>query len=113
MPVIFHSDGNFLGLVPLLLKAGVRALNPLETDCGFNLEYMKREYGADAVLFGNIETEILQKDRHDIELTLSRRLETAKKGGGFIYHGDKPVPPGIDFHNYEFALEMVQKHGRY
>ena len=113
MPVIFHSDGNFLGLVPLLLKAGVRALNPLQTDCGFDLEFMKHEYGRDAVLFGNIETNVLEKDRHDIEVFLSKRLETAKKGGGFIYHGDKPVPPGIDFHNYEFALEMVRKHGGY
>lgn len=113
MPAILHSDGNLLGIVPLLLKAGVRALNPLEIGCGFDLEFMKKEYGRDLVLFGNMPTDVLEKDKHQIEVVFSHRLEIAKRGGGFIYHADKPVPPTVSFQNYEFALEIVRKHGSY
>lgn len=113
MPAIFHSDGNFLGLIPLLLRAGMRAINPLEIDCGFDLEYLKAEYGRDVVLFGNMPTDVLEKEKSRIEKVFSKRLETAKKGGGFIYYSDKPVPPAVSFENYAFALDLVKKYGNY
>ncbi len=113
MPVIFHCDGNVSGLIPLLLKAGIRALNPLEIDCGFDLEFMKKEYKNQLVLFGNMPTDILEKDKQTIEKVLRQQIETAKANGGFIYHSDKPVPPTVSFENYEFALQLVKKYGSY
>ena len=113
MPVIFHSDGNLLEFLPLLLKAGIRALNPLEIDCGFDLEFLKKEYSKDLVLFGNMPTDVLEKDTNEIEKVFSRRLDLAKKGSGFIYHSDKPIPPAVSFKNYKFALGMVKKYGTY
>ena len=113
IPVLFHCDGNCLEFVPLLLKAGIRSLNPLQTECGFTLESLKSEYGKDLVLFGNMPTDALAKDKKHIEDVFAKRLDAAKKDGGFIYHGDKPIPPTVSFENYIFALEMVKKYGSY
>ncbi len=113
MPVILHSDGDISKLIPLLLSAGVRALNPLQADCGFNIEDLKKEYGGDLVIFGNMPTDLLECDKEKIELVFSKHLETAKKLGGFIYHGDRPIPPTVSFANYEFALEVVKRYGSY
>jgi len=114
MPIIFHCDGDCRQFIPYLLKAGIRALNPLEIDCGFeDINFLKKEYGNDLVLFGNMPTDVLEKQKEEIESVLSGRLEIAKKGGGFIYHGDKPVPPTVDFENYKFALDVIKKYGRY
>jgi len=114
MPLILHCDGNCLSFVPLFLKAGVRALNQLEIDCGFSdLHYLKKEYGRDLVLFGNMPALVLEKDKNQIENVFKERLEIAKSGAGFIYHSDKPIPETVSLENYEFALEMVRKYGAY
>jgi len=113
MPVIFHCDGNVLGLVPLLLSAGIRALNPLEIDCGFDLESMKHEYSKKLVIFGNMPADLLEKDKPVIERVLSERINLAKKDSGFICHFDKPISPAVNFENYQFALQLVKKYGSY
>jgi len=114
LPVIFHCDGNCLSLIPLLLKAGIKALNPLEIDSGFgDLEFLKKEYYKDLVLFGNMPALVLEKDKKLIEKVFGERIEIAKAGGGFIYHGDKPVPETVSLENYQFALHMVKKYGGY
>lgn len=114
LPVILHCDGNCSGFIPLLLKAGARALNPLEIDCGFNdLEFLKKEYGRDLVLFGNMPASALEKDKKEIEDVFRKRLEILKSGGGFIYHSDKPIPETVSLENYKFALDVIRKYGSY
>jgi uroporphyrinogen decarboxylase len=35
------------------------------------------------------------------------------KGGGYIFHSDHSVPPTVSFDNYKYAMELVDKYGRY
>jgi uroporphyrinogen-III decarboxylase len=114
MPLILHSDGNCASFIPLFLDAGVRALNPLETDCGFgDAEFVKKEYGKDLVLFGNMPVIVLEKSKKEIEEVFKKRLEILKTGGGYIYHGDKPIPETVSLENYKFALGIIKKYGGY
>jgi len=114
LPVILHSDGNCASFIPLFLEAGVRALNPLETDCGFeDAEFVKKEYGKDLVLFGNMPAVVLERSKKEIEEVFEKRLQILKTGGGFIYHSDKPIPETVSRENYRFALEIVKKYGSY
>lgn len=114
MPVILHSDGNCVNFIPLFLAAGARALNPLEISCGFkDAKFLKKEYGKDMVLFGNMPAVVLEKGKKEIEKVFKKRLQILKAGGGFIYHSDKPIPPSVNFENYAFALEIIRKYGSY
>jgi len=114
LPVILHSDGNCASYIPLFLEAGVRALNPLEIDCGFaDAQFLKKEYGKDLVLFGNMPALVLEKSEKEIEEVFKKRLEILKSGGGFIYHSDKPIPETVSRKNYEFALGIIKKYGGY
>ena len=114
LPVIFHCDGNCNAFIPLLLEAGVRALNPLEINCGFSdAESLKKEYGRKLVLFGNMPTAVLEKGREDIEAVFKKRLRILKSGGGFIYHCDNPIPETVSLENYQFALDIVKEYGVY
>ena len=114
MPVILHSDGNCASFIPLYISAGVRVLNPLEIDSGFSdAEFLKKEYGKGLVLFGNMPALVLEKSKKEITEVFKKRLEILKAGGGFIYHGDKPIPETVSSENYQFALDIVKKYGKY
>jgi len=112
MPVIFHSDGNVKELIPHLIKAGVRAIEPLESDVGMDLPFIKREYGAYVVLFGGIdEMSFTDKDRTRGEI--ASKFDYLMNGGGYIYHADSPIQENVRFEDYKYAIETVRKYGSY
>ena len=112
MPVIFHSDGNIRELIPHLIEAGIRAIEPLECDVGMDLVEIKREYGKDIVLFGGIN-ESLFTDTRKAEKEIKSKFRYLMKGGGYIYHADSPVPENVSFEEYKKILELVKKYGTY
>lgn len=112
MPVIFHSDGNIGELIPRLIEAGVRALEPLESDVDMDLFALKREYGRDVVLFGGINEKVFT-GTDKLEDEIRTKLRGLMKGGGYIYHADSPISEDISFENYNKALGFVKKYGAY
>ncbi len=112
MPVIFHSDGNIRELTPHLIEAGVRAIEPLESDVGMDVLDIKREYGRDIVLFGGIDEKAFT-DMDKTEDEIRTKLRALMKNGGYIYHADSPITEDISFENYKKALELVKRYGAY
>jgi len=112
MPVIFHSDGNIRELIPHLIEAGVRAIEPLESDVGMDLARIKMEYGKDMVLFGGVD-DLAFTDAGRAEGEIKNKFRTLAKNGGYIYHADSPISEEISFENYKKALEFARKYGAY
>lgn len=112
MPVIFHSDGNVNELIPHLIEAGVRAIEPLESDTGMNIKWLKKEYGKDLVLFGGIDEKRFA-GKASIEKEIKSKLKTLMPGGGYIFHTDSPILDNIAFEDYAYAIELVKKLGTY
>lgn len=110
MPVIFHSDGNIRELMPHMIEAGVRAVEPLESDVGMDIAEIKREYGKDVVLFGGVDEKAFT-DTDKTEDEIKTKFKTLMKNGGYIYHADSPITEDISFDNYKKALELVKKYG--
>ena len=44
---------------------------------------------------------------------MESKILIAKENGGYIYHSDHSVPPSVSFENYKYAIEMVEKYGKY
>lgn len=112
MPIIFHSDGNIRELIPHLIKAGVRAIEPLESNVGMDLLKLKREYGKDVVLFGGID-ELTFTDVKKAEKEIRSKFKYLIKGGGYIYHADSPILDNVSFENYKYVIELVKKYGTF
>ena len=112
MPVIFHSDGNIRELIPHLIEAGIRAIEPLESDVGIDMAKLKKEYGRDIVLFGGIDEKSFT-DKKKAEKEIKSKFKYLMKGGGYIYHADSPILTDIGFDNYKYAIELVKKYGTY
>jgi len=112
-PVILHSCGKIKSLIPKFIEAGFAAIQPLEAKCDQDVRELKPLYGDRITLFGNMDIRKLSGTREEIEEEVVSKISVAKEGGGYIFHSDHSVPPTVSFDNYKFALELLDKHGRY
>jgi uroporphyrinogen decarboxylase len=73
---------------------------------------LKQQYGDRLAFMGNIDTrKMAHPDPAVIEEEIRTKLESAKVGGGYIYHSDHSVPPTVSFEQYCRVLELVRQYG--
>jgi uroporphyrinogen decarboxylase len=113
LPIVYHSDGDIRQIIPLLIDAGVRCIQPIETKANMDLLALKREYGDRLVLMGGVDYERVALGPAEAEEEIRKKVGEAKRGGGYIYHSDHSVPPTMGLKEYEGVLEMVRTYGRY
>jgi uroporphyrinogen decarboxylase len=110
---LLHSDGNVAPLIPHFLEAGIRGLHPLEAKAGFHVQELRRQYGADLVLFGNVDVRALAGTPDDVAREVREKVTIGKTGGGHIFHSDHSVPHNVPLANYRLALETAREYGNY
>ncbi|MBI3941703.1 MAG: hypothetical protein HY326_01710 [Chloroflexi bacterium] len=114
IPVILHSDGRILELVPFFIEEGIDCLNPLEAKAGMDLIILKKQYGDKLAFMGGIDVRAMaDPDPSVIEQEIKSKVTVAKQGGGYIYHSDHSVPNNVSFQQYRRVLDLVQKYGSY
>ncbi|MCL4416006.1 MAG: hypothetical protein M1365_04815 [Actinobacteria bacterium] len=113
MHVAYHTDGFIDEALPLLVEAGITAIQPLEVKAGNSIFEIKKKYGRNLTCFGNIDSRIMAGSRKEIESEIKEKVTFAKKGGGYIYHSDHSVPADVSFSNYVFVMDCVKKYGSY
>lgn len=112
MPVIYHSDGNVRELIPHLIEAGVRAIQPLESNIDMDVREIKREYGKDLVLFGGIDETTFAKAKK-AEKEIKSKFKYLMKGGGYVYQADSPILDDISLEDYKRVIGLVKEYGAY
>ena len=112
-PVILHSCGKIQALIPRFIEAGFSAIQPLEAKCGQDARELKQLYRGKITLFGNIDVRALSGTKQDIEDEIRSKVQIAGEGGGYIFHSDHSVPPTVSWDNYRYAIELLEKYGRY
>ncbi len=114
LPVIYHTDGDFRPLIPALIEVGVDCFQPLEAKANLDVRDLKRRHGDQVAWMGNIDAMVLlTNDRTRIEEEVASKISVAKAGGGYIYHSDHSIPPGVSWKTYQYLMELVEVHGRY
>jgi uroporphyrinogen decarboxylase len=99
LPVIWHSDGDIQSLLPMAIEAGFAGVHGLEPAAGVHLGQVKRAFGQDLVLVGNIDVGVLcASDPDAVRREVSRCAEQGAPGGGYmmatcnsIFEGMNPV----------------------
>ncbi|MGQ9556177.1 MAG: uroporphyrinogen decarboxylase family protein [Anaerolineae bacterium] len=114
LQVIYHCDGYVGEFIPLLIEAGVDCIQPLEARADNDVRVYRPRFGHDIAFFGNINADVAATgDRDAIEEEVRGKVLCAKEGGGYLYHIDHSVPPGVSFAAYSWMIECVKKYGRY
>jgi len=110
--VFIHSCGNITELFPDLIEIGVDVADPIQPEV-MDLEFIKREYGQDVVLFGGIGCQsIIPLGTPEEIVTESRKkLEMLSKGGKYIFGSAGAIPTDTPIENIvaliRFCKEMV------
>jgi uroporphyrinogen-III decarboxylase len=84
-PVIYHSDGNYTGLLDYVLQYGVKGIANLEPPCT-DIFKLKETHGDKVCLVGNIDLHYTLTRGTPAETTaeVKEKLERVGKGGGYI-----------------------------
>lgn len=112
-----HCHGRIKNVLPYMVKMGVDAIDPIEPapQGDVTLEYVRREYGKDMVLFGNLEvSDIENMEPHAFEAVVRRSIGegTSGQGRGFVLM-PSAAPYGrviteTAMRNYETMVRLVE-----
>ena len=95
VPVIWHTDGNVQKLLPFAIEAGFAGMHGLEPLAGNNLGEIKREYGDDLILMGNVDINLFFEP--NLERIRSEVKRCYKEGGStnFMISSCNSIYPGM------------------
>ncbi len=114
MKTFLHSCGNVKELIPIMIETGLDCLQPLEVKAGMDVIELKEKFGDKISFMGGIDVRLMEKgDKEQIEEEIKKKIEAAKKGGGYIYHSDHSIPKDVSFETYKYVIETVKKYGAY
>ena len=108
-PFIWHSDGNVEALLPMAVEAGFAGFHSLEPAAGMDLARIKREFGQDLVLVGNIDVRVLcGADLEAVRREVRRCIEQGAPGGGYMIASCNSIFEGM---NPAAVAEMFRYEG--
>ena len=113
--VVYHSDGDVTNVIDGLIEVGVDALNPIEPTAGMDLALIKKRYGKNLVLIGNVDPNAMSIGTpREVEQDVKRCIRDGAKGGGlFIDSGAGELMPWFSLRNIEAMCHAVHRYGRY
>jgi uroporphyrinogen decarboxylase len=117
VPVIWHSDGDIRSLLPMAVEAGFAGVHGLEPATGIDLAEVKREYGRDLTLVGNLDITALAGDDLDaVRREVDRCMAQGAPGGGYMFASCNSIFEGLNGRMvremFRYAAELLGKQGR-
>ena len=106
--IFLDSDGNVEQLVPLWLEAGINYIWPFEVAAGNDAVAMRKKYGKDLIIGGNIDKRALVKGKEAIKEEVMSKVPFLLEQGGYFPTTDHSVPPDVTFENYCYYINLVR-----
>jgi len=113
--VLLHCDGNVMPIMEEIVGAGIDAFHPIERKANMSLSEMKRRYGDQITLIGNVEASHLVPygAYEEIDKQIRECFEIAAPGGGYIFATDHSIHPGISAERARFVFKCAKKYQSY
>lgn len=114
--VIFHSDGNIMSILDDLVDAGIDGLNPIEPSAGMDLAFLKKRYGKNLILVGNVDAVgiLAFGTPQQVEKEVKRCIREGAAGGGyFLDTGAAEIMPSFPVENVLSMFKAVREYGQY
>ncbi|MGL4736229.1 MAG: uroporphyrinogen decarboxylase family protein [Cellulosilyticaceae bacterium] len=112
---IKHTDGNIMPILQQMVDCKPDALHSLDPQGGVDLAEVKRLYGDQVTLIGNVNCGLLQTGteeecRSDVLRTLKQGMEGGK---GFIFSTSNCAYTGLPLERYEMMVDLWREYGNY
>jgi uroporphyrinogen decarboxylase len=96
-PMIWHSDGNVEALLPMAVEAGFVGVHGVDAVAGMDLARMKRIFGRDLVLVGNVDVRVLfGNDLEAVRKEVDRCIQQGAPGGGYMIASCNSIFEGMN-----------------
>ncbi len=105
-----YSSGCTLPLIPLLLDIGVNLHFPLEVAAGMDAPDLRRRFGRDILLIGNVSRQALMDGPPAVEREFYAKVPALMANGGYIPAVDDAIMPDISFQSYRHYLDLVREY---
>jgi uroporphyrinogen decarboxylase len=109
MKVIFHCDGYVGQLLPLLKRAGIDCIQPLEVRAGNDVGRYIQEHSDTLSYMGNINMDLLTTTKEAIEREVRSKILEAKGTHRYLFHSDHSVPDTVSLERYAFAVQVARE----
>lgn len=104
----FYTSGNIEPLIPALLETGFNMVGPLEVAAGMDATRLRREYGKDLILCGNISRQALMDGPEAVEREVMGKVPSLMEQGGYIPAIDDMILPDISFASFMRYVELIR-----
>lgn len=96
IPVIWHTDGKINKLLPFAVEAGFAGMHGIEPLAGNQLDEIKRQYGHDLILMGNVDINLFFEP--DLERIRADVKRSYQQGGStnFMISSCNSIYPGMN-----------------
>jgi uroporphyrinogen decarboxylase len=100
-PVWFHSCGDITSILPDLIEVGINVWETVQLHTlPMPPEKLKREYGADIVFFGGVNTQALPfRTPEQVRQEALCCMRVLGEGGGYILGPDHHIKPDVPAEN--------------
>jgi len=114
IPIMFHSDGNIMEIIPDLMEIGVNVLDPIQPKA-LNPSRVKERFGETLALHGLIDIQDVLPfySSTGVQEAVKGLIGDVAPGGGVILSPTHTVLPDVPLDNYLSFLKAVRKRGRY
>jgi uroporphyrinogen-III decarboxylase len=109
--IYVDCDGNLDLLIPLWLECGINFVWPLEVAAGNNAVALRKKYGKDLILAGNIDKRALIKGPEAIREEVMSKVPFLLEKGGYFPSVDHSVPPDVTFENFCYFINLLREIG--
>lgn len=112
--VIKHTDGNIMPILDQLVQTHPHALHSIDPQAGVDLAEVKRLYGDQVCLIGNVNCSLLDTGSEEEVIADARRaLRDGMPGYGYIFSTSNCVYTGMPLSRYELMLDVWRREGNY
>ena len=105
------SDGNIDELIPLWLEVGVNFPWPLEVAAGMDAVALRKKYGKDIILGGNIDKRVFIRGKEAIKQEVMSKVPYLVETGPYFPCLDHVIPADISLEGFRYYIDLLREIG--
>lgn len=109
--ILVDSDGDINSLIEPWLKVGVNLHWPLEAAAGMDAVTLRKKYGEDLIMIGNIDKRVFQKGKQAIRDEVMYKVPCLVEKGGYYPSIDHNIGPDVPLHGLKYYLNLLREIG--
>ncbi len=106
----YYSSGNLIPLLGEFIDCGINLITPVECAAGMDAVDLRKEYGRDLLMIGNISRQAIMDGKEAIRDEVNRKIPFLMESGGYIPAFDDAVMPDMELENVRYCAELIKSY---